>query len=105
MSSQPQPNPQRPISKDEPMTARIRTLLLLSAITIVLAACGTATGTPASQTPDPTQPASPSVEPSEAPAESPAAEEREVAGVITVAEMAFSGPGGTIAEALANGST
>ena len=36
---------------------------------------------------------------------SPAADEREVAGVITVAEMAFSGPGGTIAEALDNGST
>jgi hypothetical protein len=87
------------------MTARIRTLLILSTMTIVLAACGTATGTPASAAPDPTQPASPSVEPSQAPAESPADEERDVAGVITVAEMAFSGPGGTIAEALANGST
>ena len=90
------------------MTARIRTLLILSTLTIVLAACGTATGSPASQTPDPTQPASPSVEPSvepsQAPAESPA-DEREVAGTITVAEMAFSGPGGTIAEAIANGST
>lgn len=79
------------------MTARIRTLLFLIAMTILLAACGTAAGTPS-------QPAVPTVEPSEAPAESPAespAEEREIAGTITVAEgMAFSGPGGTIQEAL-----
>jgi hypothetical protein len=73
-------------------------------MTIVLAACGTATAAPASQAPDPTQPAVPSVEPSEAPAETPVEapdEEREVVGTITVAEgMAFSGPGGTIQEAL-----
>ena len=55
--------------------------------------------------PDPTQPADPSVEPSETPAESPAAE-REVAGTITVAEgMTFSGPGGTVQEALDAGSS
>ena len=90
------------------MTARIRTLLLLTITTILVAACGTSAGSPASQSPDPTQPASPSVEPSvepsEAPAESPA-DEREVAGTITVAEMAFSGPGGTVQEALDAGSS
>jgi hypothetical protein len=86
------------------MTARIRTLLLLTITTILVAACGTSAGSPASQSADPTQPADPSVEPSETPAES-ASDEREVAGTITVAEMAFSGPGGTIQEALDAGSS
>ena len=86
------------------MTAQIRTLLLLTLTTILVAACGTSDASPASQEPDPTQSADPSVEPSEAPAESPA-DEREVAGTITVAEMAFSGPGGTIQEALDAGSS
>jgi len=78
----------------------------------ILAACGTATGAPASEEPEPTQPAAPSVEPSvEAsvqpsvePSKSPAKPadvEREVAGTITVAEgMAFSGPGSTIQKTL-----
>jgi hypothetical protein len=86
------------------MTARIRTLLLLATITTLLAACGTATAAPASQAPEPSEPAAPSVEPSQAPAETPAEapdDEREVVGTITVAEgMAFSGPGGPIKEAL-----
>ena len=87
------------------MTARIRTLLLLSTITTLLAACGTATAAPASQAPDPTQPAVPSVQPSQAPAETPveapAVEEREVAGTFTVADgAAFSGPGNTIQQTL-----
>ena len=86
------------------MTARVQTLLLLAAITTLLAACGTATGAPASEAPEPSEPAVPSVEPSEAPVEVPAeapVEEREVAGTITVAEgMAFSGPGGTIQKTL-----
>ena len=86
------------------MIARIRTLLLLTITTILVAACGTSAGSPASQSADPTQPASPSVEPSETPAESPT-DEREVAGTITVAEMAFSGPGGTVQEALDAGSS
>jgi hypothetical protein len=81
------------------MTAQIRTLLLLTITTILVAACGTSAGSPASQSADPTQPADPSVEPSETPTESPA-DEREVAGTITVAEMAFSGPGGTVQQAL-----
>jgi hypothetical protein len=81
------------------MIARIRTLLLLTITTALVAACGASAGSPASQTADPTQPADPSVEPSEAPPESPA-DEREVAGTITVAEMAFSGPGGTVQQAL-----
>ena len=90
------------------MAPRIRTLLLLTATTLLIAACGTAVGAPASQAPEPSQPAvpsvEPSVEPSEAPVQSPAetpAAEREVAGTITVAEgMTFSGPGGTVQEAL-----
>jgi hypothetical protein len=86
------------------MTAHIRTLLLLTITTIVVAACGTGAASPASQSADPTLAADPSVEPSEAPVESPA-EGREVAGTITVAEMAFSGPGGTIQEALDAGPT
>ena len=87
------------------MIANIRTLLLLTITTILVAACGTSAGSPASEAPDPTQPADPSVEPSETPAESPAAE-REVAGTITVAEgMTFSGPGGTVQEALDAGSS
>jgi hypothetical protein len=76
-------------------------------MTTVLAACGTTADAPASPTPEPTEPATPSVEPS-APAESPADEpgEREVAGTITLAKgMIFSGPGGTIQEALDIGPT
>jgi hypothetical protein len=95
------------------VTYPIRSILALSILVIVLAACSTAAGTPTSQAPSPSQPAAPSVEPSvepsvapsEAPAEpsEPAGEEREVAGTITQAEMAFSGPGGSIAEALTGG--
>jgi hypothetical protein len=101
------------------MTHSIRSILAITIIAIVLAACSTAVGAPASQSPSPSsspsQPAAPSadpsvepsVEPSEAPVEpsQPEVVEREIAGVITQAEMAFSGPGGTIAEALANGPT
>lgn len=83
------------------MTLPFRSILVLSILVIVLAACGTTSGSPASEAPSPTEPASPSVEPSAS--ESPADEEREVAGTITVFEGAFSGPGGTIQEALDNG--
>ena len=96
------------------MTLPIRSILALSILVIVLAACSTTIGAPASQAPSPSEPAAPSVEPSVeptveptvqpsvAPSEpaAPADDEREVAGTITVAEMAFSGPGGTIQEAL-----
>ena len=95
------------------MTHPIRSILALSILAIVLAACGTTIGAPTSEAPTPSEPATPSVqpsvepsvEPSVAPSEAPADEEREVAGTITVAEMAFSGPGGTIEEALAAGET
>ena len=96
------------------MTLPIRSILALSILVIVLAACGTNTGSPVSQPPAPTEPTTPSVEPSVepsvapslAPSESPADEGRDVAGTITVAEgMAFSGPGGTIQEALDIGPT
>lgn len=95
------------------MTHPIRSILAPSILAIVLAACGVATGAPASEAPAPSEPATPSVqpsveptvEPSIAPSEAPADEEREIAGTITVAEMAFSGPGGTIEEALAAGPT
>ena len=83
------------------MTHPFRSILAISILAIVLAACGTTGGSPASEAPSPTEPASPSVEPSAS--ESPADEEREVAGTITVFEGAFSGPGGTIQEALDNG--
>ena len=87
------------------MIANIRTLLLLTITTILVAACGTTAGSPGSQSPDPTQPADASVEPSETPAESPAAE-REVAGTLTVAEgMTTSGPGVSVQEAVAAGNS
>jgi hypothetical protein len=89
------------------MTHPIRSILFLSILVIVLAACGTTVGAPASETPSRSEPAAPSVEPSVepsvAPSEpaAPADEEREVAGTITVAEgMVHSGPGGTIQEVL-----
>ena len=99
------------------MTFHFRSIIALSILVIVLAACGTAAGAPTSpsQAPSPSQPAAPTVEPSAEPtveptvepAETPvpAPEQREVAGTITVYPGAFSGPGGTIAEALANGPT
>ncbi|MGH2382491.1 MAG: hypothetical protein ACRDG7_14910 [Candidatus Limnocylindria bacterium] len=99
------------------MTHPIRSILALTILVIVLAACGTTIGAPASEAPPPSEPAAPSVEPSVKPSvepsvkpsvqpsvqpsEAPADEERDVAGTITVAEgMAFSGPGGTIQEVL-----
>ncbi len=81
------------------MTHPIRSILPISILMIVLAACGTTIGAPSSPAPSPTapaapsvEPAAPSVEPSVAPTESPApaAEQREVAG----------GPGGTVQEAM-----
>lgn len=90
------------------MTHSIRSILALTILAVVLAACGTTVGAPASEAPAPSQPAVPSVAPSEAPvapSEAPAEEEREIDGIITMAEMAFSGPGGTIQEALDNGPT
>jgi hypothetical protein len=95
--------------RQQAMTHPIRSILPISILMIVLAACGTTIGAPSSPAPSPTapaapsvEPAAPSVEPSVAPTESPApaAEQREVAGTITVAEMAFSGPGGTVQEAM-----
>ena len=94
------------------MTHSIRSILALSILAIVLAACGTTIGAPSSQEPSPSEPAvpsvepsaepsvAPSVEPSVAPSEAPADEEREVAGTITLFEGTWSGPGGTIQEAL-----
>jgi predicted small secreted protein len=94
------------------MKTQNRFILALAGLVLVLAACSTTAGAPTdSAAPDPTAPASPSVAPSEAPSEAPVApseapeaDEREVAGTITVAEMAFSGPGGTIQEAIDAGS-
>ena len=82
----------------------LRSILALSVLAIVLAACGTTAGAPASEGPASSQPPTPSAEP--AVPEAPADEGRDVAGTITVAEgMAFSGPGGTIQEALDIGPT
>jgi hypothetical protein len=88
------------------MTHAIRSILAISILAIVLAACAATTDTPTSEASAPSGPAAPSVEPSMAPSEAPADEEREVAGTLTVAEgMTFSGPGGTIQEALDIGPT
>lgn len=97
------------------MTHPFRSILALSIVAIVLAACGTTIGAPASEQPAPSQPATPVVVPSEepeptvepaAPSEpaAPADEERDVDGVITVYPGAFSGPGGSIQDALDHGS-
>ncbi|MDQ4034381.1 MAG: hypothetical protein M3153_00480 [Chloroflexota bacterium] len=89
------------------MTHSIRSIFALLILVIVLAACSTSIGAPASQAPSPSEPGAPSVEPSVAPSvepSAPAADERDVAGTITIAEgMAFSGPGGTVQEALDHG--
>jgi hypothetical protein len=85
------------------MTHPIRSFLALSILALVLAACGQTADAPASETPEPSQPTAPSqapTDPPEAPSEEPEADARDVAGTITVAQMAFSGPGGTIQEAL-----
>ena len=84
-------------------------MLILAILVVALAACGT--GASSSEPPAPSEPAAPSVqpsaepspEPSVEPSEAPAPEERDVAGTITVFEGTFSGPGGTIQEALDNG--
>lgn len=86
------------------MTHSIRSILALTILAVVLTACGTTIGAPTSEAPEPSQPAVPSADPSVAPSEV-ADEGREIAGIITMAEMAFSGPGGTIQEALDNGPT
>lgn len=102
------------------MTRPIRSILALSVIAIILAACGTTIGAPASESPSPSQPATPVVVPSEEPTPSPVApsqpaapsepadpadEEREVDGVLTIYPGTWSGPGGSIQEALDHGST
>ncbi|HEX2766785.1 MAG TPA: hypothetical protein VHR55_09155 [Candidatus Limnocylindria bacterium] len=90
------------------MKTPIRTTLVLALLAIAGAACGTATGANEPSAPaTPSQPASDPVsqpaQPSMAPSEDPAPQERVVVGTVTVAEMAFSGPGATIAEAIAHG--
>lgn len=93
------------------MTHPLRSILALTIIAIVLAACGTTVGAPASEEPTPSQPATPVVVPSEQPSvepepsEAPADEEREVGGILTVYPGTWSGVGVSIQEALDNGST
>jgi hypothetical protein len=84
------------------MTRPIRSVLVLSILAVAVAACAPAAGSPSATPDSPSQPAAPSVEPSVAPSEE-ATQDREVVGTITVAEMAFSGPGATIAETIPNG--
>ncbi len=107
------------------MTFSFRTIIAVSILAIVLAACATAVGAPTSpsQAPSPSQPATPSVEPTAEPTAeptvkptvaptvepdetpAPASVAHDVEGTLTVYPGAFSGPGGTIAEVLANGPT
>ena len=105
------------------MTHPFRSILALSIVAIVLAACSTTIGAPASEAPEPSQPATPVVQPSEepeptaepvapsepgAPSEpaAPAGEERDVGGILTVYPGTWSGPGGmTIQELLDLGPT
>ena len=105
------------------MTHPFRSILALSIVAIVLAACGTTIGGPTSEQPGPSQPASPAVEPSQepepttepaAPSEpagpsepaAPTDEEREVDGILTVYPGTWSGQGGmSIQDALDAGPT
>ena len=98
------------------MTRLFRSILALTIVAIVLAACGTTIGAPASEQPEPSQPATPVVEPSEEPAvdpsvepsepAAPADEERDVDGILTVYPGTWSGPGGmSIQDALDAGPT
>lgn len=97
------------------MNLPIRSILALAVLVVILAACGTTAGAPVASPPVPTAPAEPTAAPTEAPADAPTEQPtqapteapdpapqapREVAGTITVFEGAFSGPGGTIQEAL-----
>ncbi|HSK93486.1 MAG TPA: hypothetical protein VLA76_05455, partial [Candidatus Angelobacter sp.] len=84
------------------MNFPIRSLLTLVILAVAQAACGTTVGAPASETPTPSVPADPTSEPTVEPTEAPAPE-RAVDGTITVDPGAFSGPGGSIADAIANG--
>jgi hypothetical protein len=82
------------------MKTSIRSILALSAIAIVLAACGTTTtNNPPSSDAAPNSPP-PSVAPSEAPDETPAANPT-VVGTLTMIGAAVDGPGGPLADALA----
>lgn len=101
------------------MTHPIRSILALTILVIVLAACSTTIGAPASEAPAPSEPATPSVQPSVEPsveppvepsvepsvapsvAPEPVAVAHDVAGTITVAKgMTWTGPGLPIQEVL-----
>ena len=95
------------------MKTPIKSLLALSVLAIILAACGTTavsspeatTSPPPSVAPSDAPSEAPSDAPSEAPSE-PADAPRTVAGTITfVGGASVSGPGGSITEALASGMT
>jgi hypothetical protein len=91
------------------MTHPFRSILALSIVAIILAACGTTAEAPASEAPTPSQPATPVVVPSEQPSvepsEAPTEEERDVDGILTIYPGAYSGDGGSIQDALDAGST
>jgi hypothetical protein len=77
------------------MNLPIRSILALSVLVVVLAACGTTTGAPVSTPPPvPTAPADPTVAPSQAPAPT-------VVGTLTQIGASVSGPGEPLADALA----
>lgn len=82
------------------MNLPIRSILALSILVVVLAACGTTAGAPVSTPPVPTAPADPTVAPSQAPQETPAATPT-VFGTLTVIGASVSGPGEPLADALA----
>jgi hypothetical protein len=83
----------------------LRSTLALSAVAVILAACGaTATGSPGSSADAPSGPATPSVQPSAAPSENPAESpdaSPEPVGTLTAADGAVvDGPGVSLDEAL-----
>jgi hypothetical protein len=79
------------------MKTSIRSTLVLAALAIVMAACGTTGASDPDPTASPSSPATPTVAPSEAPSASP-----EPAGTLTVADGAVAdGPGISLADAMA----
>lgn len=84
------------------MNLSIRTLLAISVLAVVLAACGSTAATPPAASPTASPSAAPSTQPPASPSAAPS-EEPEVAGTISVVDgVAVGGPGASIADSIAH---
>src|SRR5687768_15633720 len=79
MDAETRPTKVPPTREQQAMTFHFRSIIALSILVIVLAACGTAVGAPTSpsQAPSPSQPAAPTVEPTVEPTAEPTVEPSE----------------------------